>query len=651
MSAFTQGMDNLRENKLIPGENGTLELISTGESLVDLFFKVMRNMSADSLEAKLNTILRSVTSLESGRKADDTTLVDLFVMCMQTRDCRGGKGEREIFFQFFMLLAKSFPTTTNALIPLISHYGSYKDYFTILDIVNGEEDGLWANSSALVNMKTAILSHIADRLKMDESLIEKVKSGGKENNNPEEMYEVRKEVSLCAKYCPREGHSFWNKDKKENVECMSTLLSLLYPDSKANMRKQLYRKLCSSICSFLDITEQKMCGKRFADIVFKKVPSLCTKKYAKAFLNEKVKNNQVKYLGDQDRILCREHFIEHISSGKVKGGQLYPHQIVEKIFKDEYKMSAIDKELLKAQWVSMKETLIKQIEEAMKDGSAEEAHVTATTTSVEEMEVVEVEKKKEKGNGAIIDLGKLVALSDVSGSMHGTPMMVSIALGILISEMASPAFRNRVLTFETTPAWHKLEEGSSIVEKTKSLRDASWGGSTNLEAALDRIIEVCQNNKLGPEDIPDLIIFSDMQFDEADGSDGKGSDNRATQHERIVKKFHDVGIKICGKPYPAPRVIYWNLRSDTVGFPTEADAGNVQLLSGYSPSLFKAVLMGGGVEEEEVVKEEIMEDGTVKVTVEKKKPTPYDTLRKVLDDARYDDVRAKVTGSEELRKY
>ena len=61
--------------------------------------------------------------------------------------------------------------------------------------------------------------------------------------------------------------------------------------------------------------------------------------------------------------------------------------------------------------------------------------------------------------------------------------------------------------------------------------------------------------------------------------------------------------------------------------------------------------MGGGVEEEEVVKEEIMEDGTVKVTVEKKKPTPYDTLRKVLDDARYDDVRAKVTGSEELRKY
>lgn len=186
------------------------------------------------------------------------------------------------------------------------------------------------------------------------------------------------------------------------------------------------------------------------------------------------------------------------------------------------------------------------------------------------------------------------------------------------------------------------------MDKTISLSQAAWGGSTNLEAALDRIIEVCEANSLRPDDIPDLIIFSDMQFDEATRI--RGSQNKATQHEKIVQKFHDVGLKICGEPYPAPKVIYWNLRSDTVGFPTEADASNVQLLSGYSPSLFKAVLMGGEVEQEEV-KEEVMEDGTVKITIEKKKVTPYDTLRKVLDDSRYDDVRASVTGSEELTKF
>ena len=628
MSAFTQGMDNLKANKLIPGENDTLEFISTGESLVDLFFKLIRDMKVHDLRKKYHAVLSSVTnSLESDKKAEDTTLVDLFVMCIQTRDCRGGKGEREIFYHFFLLLAESFPKTTRTLIPLIGQYGSYKDYFSILDIINNSEDASWATTPALLDMKLSILEHITNRLKDDESLIEKVKSMDKESH--EDVYEVKQQVSLCAKYCPREGKSFWSKDKHKNLECMSTLLSLMYPESTGNARKNRYRKLCAGICTFLDITEQKMCGKRFSDIAFKKVPSISTKKYAKAFLNESIKGNSVRYPDDQDRKLCREHFIEHILSGKVKGGQLFPHQIVEKIMSEARHMNIIGRELMKAQWNSMKETLTKQIEESMK------------AVSDDGMEI-------EKEGGAVIDLGKLVPLSDVSGSMYGTPMMVSIALGILISEMASPAFRNRVLTFESSPRWHKLDEGSSIVDKTISLSQAAWGGSTNLEAALDRIVEVCEANSLRPDDIPDLIIFSDMQFDEATGI--RGSQNKATQHEKIVQKFHDVGLKICGEPYPAPKVIYWNLRSDTVGFPTEADASNVQLLSGYSPSLFKAVLMGGEVEQEEV-KEEVMEDGTVKVTVEKKKVTPYDTLRKVLDDSRYDDVRASVTGSEELTKF
>ena len=618
-STFIQGMDNLKANKLVNGENGTLEHISTENSLVDLFFKLMRGMEAEDLQSKVRAILQSVSETPEERTAN-TTLVDLFVICMQTRDCRGGKGEKSVFYVFFLLLAESFPVTMKSLIPLISHFGSFKDYFTILKMINAKGD-----NAPLNNIKISILEYIAERLKTDQSLVEKVKS--MDHESVEDRYEVRKEISLCAKYCPREAHSFWDKENAGNVECMNLLLKMLYPDSKKKMRKQLYRKQCSSICAFLDIAEQKMCGKRYADITFKKVPSICTKKFAKAFLNEKVKDNSLRHPEDQDRVACRENFVAHICNGKIKGGQIFPHEIVEKIFKDGDKMSVIEQELMKGQWDSMKDALSKQIEEAIDNG----AH---------------------KSRGTAVDLGKLVALSDVSGSMSGTPMMVSIALGVLISEMASPAFKNRVLTFESSPRWHTLVEGSGIVEKAKSLQRAEWGGSTDLEAALDRIIEVCELKKLGPTDIPDLIIFSDMQFDEADR--GARGSNRETQQERIVKKFHDVGIKICGEPYSAPRVIYWNLRSNTVGFPTEATASNVQLLSGYSPSLFKAVLVGGCDEqEEEVIKEEVLEDGAVVVTVtrERKKVTPYETLRRVLDDSRYIDVRAKVSESEELRGF
>lgn len=41
-----------------------------------------------------------------------------------------------------------------------------------------------------------------------------------------------------------------------------------------------------------------------------------------------------------------------------------------------------------------------------------------------------------------VDLGKLVAIADVSGSMYlyGVPIEVSVALSILVSELAAPEY-------------------------------------------------------------------------------------------------------------------------------------------------------------------------------------------------------------------
>jgi hypothetical protein len=80
-----------------------------------------------------------------------------------------------------------------------------------------------------------------------------------------------------------------------------------------------------------------------------------------------------------------------------------------------------------------------------------------------------------------------------------------------------------------------------------------------------------------------------------------------------------------------------------VGFPAQADDANVQMLSGFSPSLLKAVLEGGELEE---TVEVVNEAGEV-VQVAKAKPTPYETLRKVLDDARYYPVRELLSASSE----
>merc|ERR1711998_38193 len=138
------------------------------------------------------------------------------------------------------------------------------------------------------------------------------------------------------------------------------------------------------------------------------------------------------------------------------------------------------------------------------------------------------------------------------------------------------------------------------------------------------------------------IVFSDMQFDEA----ADYGDRWETQYERIVRRFAESGVKVCGLPWPAPQITFWNLRGTTSGFPASADQPGVKLLSGFSPALLKLVLDG---EEEELEEEEVETevDGEVVVTKVKRKATPLETLRKCLDDGQYDPVRAILPASTE----
>ncbi len=86
------------------------------------------------------------------------------------------------------------------------------------------------------------------------------------------------------------------------------------------------------------------------------------------------------------------------------------------------------------------------------------------------------------------------------------------------------------------------------------MQNAPWGMSTDFEAAIEKILKVAVEGKLNPEDIPDLIVFSDMQFDQAQ-SNRYGWE---TRHQRIIHRFRKEGLKLCGKEWPVPHIIYWN---------------------------------------------------------------------------------------------
>jgi len=306
---------------------------------------------------------------------------------------------------------------------------------------------------------------------------------------------------------------------------------------------------------------------------------------------------------DSDRVDCRKHLRLAVTQKLVKGSQLFPHEVVKTLYENR-RVSSLEKEMLDVQWSDIRSKLCAQLKDSGADTKSR-----------------------------AIDVGKLVPLSDVSGSLSGIPIIVSIALGILISQVNHPAFRDRVLTFDSNPTWVDLSKCCNIAAKVELLKHAPWGDSTDIQKAFDLIYNVAKEHSLQAEDIPDLIIFSDMQFDEC-------SNGLTTQLEAVRSMFHRLGMEISGAPYSAPRIIFWNLRGDTVGFPATATDENVQMLSGFSPSLLKHVLDG-----KELDVAAATEDGSIAPA--SSKPTPYRTLRKLLDDERYHPLRAVLGGSDE----
>ena len=75
------------------------------------------------------------------------------------------------------------------------------------------------------------------------------------------------------------------------------------------------------------------------------------------------------------------------------------------------------------------------------------------------------------------------------------------------------------------------------------------------------------------------------------------------------------------KPYPVPRVIYWNLRADTCDFPVQQDTKGVDIVSGFSANLLEVFMTGDDLADAN------------------NKKSPLDTMREVLDNPRYDPVR------------
>ena len=348
--------------------------------------------------------------------------------------------------------------------------------------------------------------------------------------------------SLVAKWIPREKSHFGEIFTILATDYFQEYLNTAKTDDtkqKAIKKcKMEYRKLLSSMNKKIDTVQIKQCGQNWSDIDPLKQTSITMHKQKRAFLNvNKVGTPQSESL---DRIECAEHFREFVKKAvkgevDVKGKRIGLNHFVSdalSLIRNHRELSD-EADLLNLQWLD-----------------------------------------NTKQNGA---LGKMIAMVDVSGSMMGDPLHSAVALGIRVAEKSM--LGKRVMTFSSAPVWVNLSSCNNFIEMVDAITHSEWGMNTNIFSAFKMILDVIIIQKMPAEDCEDMVlaIFSDMQVDQADSS------YDSLMHQ-IEEMYMDAGIRICGKPYKPPHILFWNLRS-TSGFPSLSTQRNVSMMSGFNPSL------------------------------------------------------------------
>jgi hypothetical protein len=185
-----------------------------------------------------------------------------------------------------------------------------------------------------------------------------------------------------------------------------------------------------------------------------------------------------------------------------------------------------------------------------------------------------------------------IAICDVSGSMTGQPMNAAVSMSAYIAERGKGPFKNHFITFSSNPALVEFE-GVDTYDKFRRAIRADWGMSTNVEAALDMMLDTAIKNNVPAEDMPTrLYIFSDMEFNgcmtcgpanSGRWHNGRRVDNTETLFETIAKRWE-------AKGYELPKVIFWNLDARQNNIP--ALGGRFSYVSGFSMNMVETILSG-----------------------------------------------------------
>lgn len=560
-------------------ENFSPTFLSTGNPCLDLFFHIVPGTPSDSLIQRLKLAWSY------------NPLTTLKLIC-NLRGVRGtGKSDKNGFYTAALWLHQNHPKTLACNLTSFSDFGYFKDFPEILFRVLGlthvpkikkkvkEYDHPFrtkkkfkksfnhrqkkkSSSSASLEMqerekqvsgelrvrkKTEMASKALERYNRDpdyrflhdrvsDLFADHLKSDLEYLNagNPNK-------ISLAAKWCPSLDSCF----DRATLLC-EAIARKVFPKEKYSeyseleeahyayrVRDRLRKEALVPLRRALELPEVFMGANRWNELPYHRVASVAMKTYKEHFL----KHDECRF----------KEYIEKVKSGdaKIAAGALLPHEIITSLEDGD------GGEIAELQWKRM-------VEDLSKEGK----------------------------------LNNCLAVCDVSGSMHGTPMEVCVALGLLLSELSEEPWKGKVITFSNNPQLH-LIEGDDLKSKREFVNRMDWGMNTDFQKVFDLILNVAVQVKLSKDQmIKRVFVFSDMEFDQA------SSNPWETDYMVIKRKYEESGY---GEA--VPEIVFWNLR-DSRSTPVAKNQNGVALVSGFSKNMMKLFLDG---KEDQLSPEAVME--------------------------------------------
>ena len=237
--------------------NGALSYATVSSALVELYFKSVRDIPhTDHRSITVKTSKKA--SKRGGSYGGGGKTLEMYFdaawiedplrtlkFLFHLRDCRGGKGERELFRALIRhMRQRGLDQHVRANMEHIPTFGYWKD---LLMCFLGTE------------MEDQALDIMATQLRQDMA------------NHQDEASAIR--PSLCARHAPSEGGAF---DRTHHVVGKLS--------RKLEITPRNYRKTCLvPLRQKLKVVETVMCAQQWAEIPYEGVPSLAGSRYKKAF--------------------------------------------------------------------------------------------------------------------------------------------------------------------------------------------------------------------------------------------------------------------------------------------------------------------------------------------------------------------------------